>query len=542
MGINNLLPQLSKVSHKVTFSESRRLEIRQPHLKRQKTNHYTTSNIRAAIDISSWIASACHGNGAELLDERHLSNYGRAELLNEHEQSKRGDEGVESTPQNNDTSSLQIDQIQLFVTRAANSVLRKISSLQACLTTEILVVFDGDTPPIKRRCCGQRKKTRDEAASSRDAILGSSNNNPTSLMEDDDAMQQSSLSKISAAKKAGAHTNKLYMAVVTSLLKSLREKNIPFIVSPFEADGQLAYLSNNGLVDIIISEDSDFIGHGVHSILYKYREVYVPYERQETAGVFTNRKATAVLIRRKDFKHTMNQSFDLSGFNDVMLAILCVAAGCDYCDSLKGIGIKTAREAVKSAFDRSGTDVPKLRLVFADLFKKCYGNLNRDEKIAYENNFLEALVMFRHPIAFDPIQVQLVYSNYECPDPDLMSYKSYADIIQNKSRMEQIVGKLYCKEMALNVVEGFINPKTWTLFGSESETPEKVCEALTKWNTKTFEFVGGNNIETRSQNQTNSAMMSSQSSSAVSSASKLSSQTSSRSSNLSVLSPNLLPL
>ena len=313
MGIVNLLPNLSKVSQKIYLSDSHKLEISEPPYKRHKTNHYNGSKIRTAIDVSSWVASACHGNGAELLDERHLSNYGRAELLHEHQKSKRGnDNDVENSSESGNRSkqscdSVQVEQIQSFISRAASSVLRKISSLQKCLSTEVLVVFDGSTPPCKATCCGQRKKTRDKAATNRDQVIGSPSN--TTILHDDTetATIQTGLNKISAAKKAGAHTSETYNAVVNTLLTTFREKKIPFLVSPYEADGQLAYLSKNDMIDLIISEDSDFIGHGAKAVLYKYREIHVPPGHQHQDGFSS--KASGVLIRRKDLD-TKNEDFD----------------------------------------------------------------------------------------------------------------------------------------------------------------------------------------------------------------------------------------
>ena len=81
----------------------------------------------------------------------------------------------------------------------------------------------------------------------------------------------SNLTKISAAKKAGAHTSKLFAAVVASLLQELRKAQIPFLVAPYEADGQLAFLSKCQYIDCIVSENSDSIPHGARAVLYKYK-------------------------------------------------------------------------------------------------------------------------------------------------------------------------------------------------------------------------------------------------------------------------------
>jgi exonuclease-1 len=53
------------------------------------------------------------------------------------------------------------------------------------------------------------------------------------------------------------------------LIEELRIRGIKFIVAPYEADAQLAYLSRNGIVDVLITEDSDLLVFGAKRILYK---------------------------------------------------------------------------------------------------------------------------------------------------------------------------------------------------------------------------------------------------------------------------------
>lgn len=43
-------------------------------------------------------------------------------------------------------------------------------------------------------------------------------------------------------------------------------------MAPYEADAQLAYLSKEGLVDTIITEDSDLLVFGAKRVLYKMDE------------------------------------------------------------------------------------------------------------------------------------------------------------------------------------------------------------------------------------------------------------------------------
>lgn len=52
-------------------------------------------------------------------------------------------------------------------------------------------------------------------------------------------------------------------------MRELRKYSIPFFVSPFEADAQLGWLSRSGLVDAVLSEDSDCLPYRCHRVLFK---------------------------------------------------------------------------------------------------------------------------------------------------------------------------------------------------------------------------------------------------------------------------------
>jgi len=54
------------------------------------------------------------------------------------------------------------------------------------------------------------------------------------------------------------------------LLQTLKSENIEFVVAPYEADAQLAYLSNletqKGGIAAVITEDSDLIAYGCPAV------------------------------------------------------------------------------------------------------------------------------------------------------------------------------------------------------------------------------------------------------------------------------------
>ena len=57
--------------------------------------------------------------------------------------------------------------------------------------------------------------------------------------------------------------------IANRLILELKKRGIDYIVAPYEADAQLAYLSRTGIADVIITEDSDLAAFGSKRMLYK---------------------------------------------------------------------------------------------------------------------------------------------------------------------------------------------------------------------------------------------------------------------------------
>ena len=52
-------------------------------------------------------------------------------------------------------------------------------------------------------------------------------------------------------------------------MQALKAANVDFIVAPFEADAQMAYLAVNELVHAVITEDSDLLPYGCPRVRHK---------------------------------------------------------------------------------------------------------------------------------------------------------------------------------------------------------------------------------------------------------------------------------
>lgn len=108
----------------------------------------------------------------------------------------------------------------------------------------------------------------------------------------------------------------------------MRAENVPYVVAPYEADAQLAYLERIGLVSGIITEDSDLLVFGCKNVLFKLDTV----------------ANTVISIMRKDFASVSRSESEISliGWSDVQFRAMAILSGCDYLPSIPGIGLKTA--------------------------------------------------------------------------------------------------------------------------------------------------------------------------------------------------------
>jgi 5'-3' exonuclease len=370
-------------------------------------------SLRIAIDVSSWVYKAAHGFGDMLADERHLTNYGRAALLQEQKIVQQ----QEDTTTHNAPAGKTKEEIQEYVTACTQYVIKRLETLREQSKADLLVVLDGATPPVKTNEVQRRRSQRREHVRQRDE--------PVDLQADEAANER----RTKAFRRAGAGRH--YSEIIAELIRILKQSSIAFMVAPYEADSQLAYMSINGYIDLIVTEDSDLVAHGAKAILYK------------SIGEIGGGIPRGILLRQCDLGSVMGSLY-LADFTPVMLAALFVAVGCDYCDKLKGIGLVKACRAVRKAFLEPRPN-SALAALFAQLYEQSYTSHYTDEfKRDYEESVMSALLMYRHPIVFDPIERECleVGDPDHYGDPELIEHEPYAKLLKDKERRKLIVGAI----------------------------------------------------------------------------------------------------
>ena len=181
-----------------------------------------------------------------------------------------------------------------------------------------LLVFDGATLPLKHG-------------------TGRSRARATNL---DKGVELLKAGRETEAKAALGKAVSVAPWMATLLIEQLRRLDVPFVVAPYEADPQLAFLVREGHCAAAISEDSDLLAYGCPRTLYKL---------DAEAG-------TGELIDLEDLRsaegpkgHLFDGTWagEWEAWRGGLFTDLCILSGTDYLSSLHGVGIKTAHTGLR---------------------------------------------------------------------------------------------------------------------------------------------------------------------------------------------------
>lgn len=289
------------------------------------------------------------------------------------------------------------------------------------------------------------------------------------------------------------------------LFKVVKAKyNVICIISPYEADAQLAYLSRIGFIDAIITEDSDLLCFGAKKVLYKF-----------------NNKGFLKEIELNDWRKC--KEFDFKEWTFEQFLSLCILSGCDYLPSLKNIGFKKAYKGLNES-----------RTV-ENLFKRWRMDTKLGFSDEYQEKFYKAFLTFKFQRVFCPILRKLsnvnelnieifektlkeagngnslgkVMGNFEFLSPILLGkLKSFKE---NEPGLE-FLGKEINDDMACDIADGMINPISLKEYEEEKlhfeglienyrENPEKSRNFLSLENRKLINGETLKNLQKKEENK-----------------------------------------
>lgn len=249
-----------------------------------------------------------------------------------------------------------------IVSRYFETKLRYFISLEI----KALIVFDGDRLPLKSATEARRAAARRAArdAASRAAAEG----RPAEARR---------------LASASIDVTPQLAAEVKKVLVSRFGDSVKFLVAPYEADSQLAFLCRFGWVDFVVTEDSDLLPFGAKRVFYKMDRDFWGEE-----------------VKLENLSRVEELDFD--GWSIEEFVRFCVLAGCDYSDSPRGVGVKRAH-AIASA--RLGSDA-----LLAELSGRIEDN--------YAELFHAACLVFKFARVFCPKSGKLVHlAGFDPEDP-----------------------------------------------------------------------------------------------------------------------------
>ncbi|KAI0319311.1 PIN domain-like protein [Amylostereum chailletii] len=238
------------------------------------------------------------------------------------------------------------------------------------------LVFDGGPLPAKRGTEGERKQRRAENKARGDAFAAQGRH--------------------TEARECYCKCVDVTPQMAFQVIKALRAEKIPYVVAPYEADAQLAFLEREGIVDGIITEDSDLLVFGCQRVLFK----------------LDSTSATLTSISRADFgsvhppdatSKAKGKSVSLAGWSDTQFRAMAILSGCDYLPSVPGVGLKTAATLLRKHRTPEAA-IRALRL-----------EGKKDVPRGYAEAFHRAEKVFLHQRVYDPSQGRLVHLT---PIPD----------------------------------------------------------------------------------------------------------------------------
>ncbi|KAF8840562.1 PIN domain-like protein [Paxillus ammoniavirescens] len=243
------------------------------------------------------------------------------------------------------------------------------------------VVLDGGPLPAKKGTESERRQRRAENLAKANALAAQG--------------------KHSQAREFYVKCVDVTPQMAYQFIKALRTEGVQYVVAPYEADAQMAYLERIGLVGGIITEDSDLLVFGCRKVLFKLDSV----------------SSTITSISRDDFGCVTSAEGGISllGWTDSQFRAMAILSGCDYLPSIPGVGLKTAWSLLR-----------KHRTV-----EQLVRALRLEGKKPVPKGYLEeyrlAEKVFLHQRVYCPLEEKLV-SLTEVPAQDVMDAETEAYI------------------------------------------------------------------------------------------------------------------
>ena len=170
------------------------------------------------------------------------------------------------------------------------------------------IVFDGDRLPSKAATEESRRQGREEAR-----VNG---------------LRYLHAKKIPAAFQELQKAIDITPDIARMFIETLKAAEVRYVVAPYEADSQMVYLEQQGIVDGIVSEDSDLLVFGAKCLLTKLDQY-----------------GECIMVDKDQFGKC--REVNLTGWTNDEFRTMAILSGCDYLKGVNRMGLKTAHRLVR---------------------------------------------------------------------------------------------------------------------------------------------------------------------------------------------------
>jgi exonuclease-1 len=257
------------------------------------------------------------------------------------------------------------------------------------------LIFDGDYLPSKAATEADRSKRREESKTAGYEL------------ENAGKPQQAYLE----FQKAVDVTPEM----ARQLIDELKATGVQYLVAPYEADAQMVYLERKGIIQGILSEDSDLLVFGAKCLLTKLDQY-----------------GNCVEVNKADF--CACKEITLTGWSDKEFRQMAILSGCDYLSSINNMGLKTAYRMM-----RKHKNVEKVVRM-----------LQFDGKFHVPKGYLEA---------FNQAELTFLHQRVFCPTTQRIVFHTELELPIDEEKMH-FIGAYVPPEIAQGVAKGDLNPMT----------------------------------------------------------------------------------
>ena len=196
------------------------------------------------------------------------------------------------------------------------------------------------------------------------------------------------------------------------LMDYLTYAGVEYIVSPYEADAQLAYMHKIGQIDYVVTEDSDLVLYDCGNLINKLNQ----------SGY-----CELLQIKNKDLMYNNSDTEEVEEFvrlSQEQKIWMSLMVGCDYLEKVRGVGLKKGIDLIQN--------ITSLKELFKKLKEKCK-RFNDTKK--YKTAFKNCEMVFKFQKVYNPYTKEMCY--FQEPDEHMIKY------MKTISNLDHYVGKTF---------------------------------------------------------------------------------------------------